>query len=152
MDVEEIHTLRERVERTRHIPRLAARRLAPAVLADVERYAGFYTQVYAAAASVSGASVLVGRRGRDVARPARPWLHGGLLAEVEALPPTRQIRSFDLRAGTNPRYPGGIPESGFRVVAPRSETTFQIESGSRCVLDIWGADSAFVRTSAKVQF
>lgn len=59
VDVAEIHTLRERVERTRHIPRLAARRLAPAVLADVERYAGFYTQVYAAAASVSGAEIVV---------------------------------------------------------------------------------------------
>jgi len=55
VDVERIHALRDAVERTRHIPRLAA----TAGSADVREYAGFYAKVYAAAADVAGAEVVV---------------------------------------------------------------------------------------------
>jgi hypothetical protein len=58
VDVSEIHDLRERVERTRHIPRLAGQ-LTAAQRADVERYVEYYRRVYDAAAAVSGAEVLV---------------------------------------------------------------------------------------------
>ncbi|RSM52053.1 sulfotransferase family protein [Actinoplanes sp. ATCC 53533] len=59
VDVERVRSLRDVVERTRHIPRLAGAQLPPAQLADVREYAAFYTRVYSAAAAVSGAQVVV---------------------------------------------------------------------------------------------
>ncbi|GAA3336911.1 hypothetical protein GCM10020358_11280 [Amorphoplanes nipponensis] len=59
VDVERVHALRGTVERTRHIPRLAGAQLPPAQRADVREYASFYAKVYAAAAAVSGARVVV---------------------------------------------------------------------------------------------
>jgi hypothetical protein len=56
VDVDRVHALRDSVERTRHIPRLAAAAEAPA---DVREYANFYARVYAAAAAVSGARVVI---------------------------------------------------------------------------------------------
>jgi Sulfotransferase family len=56
VDVARVRTLRNAVERTRHIPCLAAAQQAPD---DVREYAGFYARVYAAAAEVSGARVVV---------------------------------------------------------------------------------------------
>jgi hypothetical protein len=53
VDVDRILALRDRVERTRHIPRLAAGTL------DASEYAGFYARVYRAAADVSGVKVLI---------------------------------------------------------------------------------------------
>jgi len=55
VDVERIHALRDAVERTRHIPRL----MTTAGSTDVREYAGFYAKVYAAAADVAGARVVV---------------------------------------------------------------------------------------------
>ncbi len=59
VDVDRVHALRDTVERTRFIPRLAADRLPAGQLAAVREYAGFYSRVYAAAAEVSGAAVVV---------------------------------------------------------------------------------------------
>jgi hypothetical protein len=59
VDVDRVHALRDVVERTRHIPRLAGARLAPAQHAEVREYASYYAKVYAAAATVSGAQVVV---------------------------------------------------------------------------------------------
>jgi hypothetical protein len=56
VDVDRVHALRDSVERTRHIPRLASFSEAPD---DVREYAGYYGRVYAAAAEVSGAEVVV---------------------------------------------------------------------------------------------
>jgi hypothetical protein len=56
VDVDRVHALRDAVERTRHIPRLAAASEAPD---EVREYAGYYARVYAAAAEVSGARVVV---------------------------------------------------------------------------------------------
>jgi hypothetical protein len=55
VDIARVHSLRDAVERTRHIPRLAATGRS----ADVREYAGFYAKVYAAAADVAGARVVV---------------------------------------------------------------------------------------------
>ena len=55
VDVARVHALRHAVERTRHIPRLATAGASPAV----REYAGFYSRVYAAAAEVAGADVVV---------------------------------------------------------------------------------------------
>jgi hypothetical protein len=59
VDVARIHALRDAVERTRHIPRLAATLAAAGASADVREYAGYYARVYAAAADVAGAEVVV---------------------------------------------------------------------------------------------
>jgi Sulfotransferase family len=56
VDVARVHALRDAVERTRHIPRLAA---GPARTAEVREYAGFYSRVYAAAAEVGSATLVV---------------------------------------------------------------------------------------------
>lgn len=58
VDVHRVLMLRDLVERTRHIPRLATR--VPPQYADLIReYADYYARIYAAAANVSGASVVV---------------------------------------------------------------------------------------------
>ena len=56
VDVARVHALRAAVERTRHIPRLAA---AQQATDEVREYAGYYARVYAAAAEVSGARVVI---------------------------------------------------------------------------------------------
>ncbi len=56
VDVDRVHTLRDAVERTRHIPRLAS---ATTVSDEVREYASYYARVYAAAAEVSGARVVI---------------------------------------------------------------------------------------------
>jgi hypothetical protein len=56
VDVARVHALRDAVERTRHIPRLATASEPPS---DVREYADFYAKVYAAAAEVAGARVVV---------------------------------------------------------------------------------------------
>jgi hypothetical protein len=56
VDVDRVHALRDAVERTRHIPRLAS---ATAASDEVREYASYYARVYAAAAEVSGARVVV---------------------------------------------------------------------------------------------
>jgi hypothetical protein len=59
VDVDRVQALRDLVERTRHIPRLAGSRLPAAQRADVREYASFYARIYAAATEISGAAVLV---------------------------------------------------------------------------------------------
>jgi hypothetical protein len=56
VDVDRVHALRDSVERTRHIPRLASGQMP---MDEVREYAGFYARVYAAAAEVSGSAVVV---------------------------------------------------------------------------------------------
>jgi hypothetical protein len=56
VDVDRVHALSAAVERTRHIPRLAAASEAPP---EVREYASYYGRVYQAAAEVSGARVVV---------------------------------------------------------------------------------------------
>ena len=55
VDVARIHALRDAVERTRHIPRLATGRASN----QTREYASFYSRVYRAAAEVAGATVVV---------------------------------------------------------------------------------------------
>jgi len=56
VDVARVHALRDQVERTRHIPRLASGHMP---LDQVREYANFYARVYAAAAETAGAEVVV---------------------------------------------------------------------------------------------
>ncbi|MEV0393388.1 sulfotransferase [Polymorphospora rubra] len=59
VDVYRVLALKEAVERTRHIPRLAGSRLPDDLRDLVEEYAGYYRAIYTAAAEVSGATVVV---------------------------------------------------------------------------------------------
>ncbi len=59
VDVDAVLALRDRVERTRHIPALAVSRLARPRVHDIRAYASYYTRVYRAAAEVTGASVII---------------------------------------------------------------------------------------------
>ncbi|MEU8000100.1 sulfotransferase [Catellatospora sp. NPDC049111] len=61
VDVHRILALRDLVERTRHIPRLAgsSRLAAKDFAALVTEYADYYARIYAAAAETSGASVVI---------------------------------------------------------------------------------------------
>jgi hypothetical protein len=59
IDVVRVLALREAVDRSRHIPRLAGNRLPEPYQALVEEYADYYAQIYRAAAEVSGCPVLV---------------------------------------------------------------------------------------------
>nr|WP_229829886.1 sulfotransferase [Actinoplanes ianthinogenes] len=56
VDVDRVHALRDAVERTRHIPRLAA---CTTPTADVREYADYYARIYTAAAEISGAQLVV---------------------------------------------------------------------------------------------
>jgi hypothetical protein len=59
LDVARVLRLQQSVERTRHIPRLAARQLKTPHAVHVTTYADHYARVYRAAARVSGASVVL---------------------------------------------------------------------------------------------
>jgi hypothetical protein len=53
VDLDQVLALQDAIERTRYIPQLATGRI------DAREYADFYARVYAAAAEVSGASVMI---------------------------------------------------------------------------------------------
>ena len=59
VDVSRVLALRDSVERTRYIPRLAAARLPDRYREMVDEYVDLYTAVYRSAARVAGADVLV---------------------------------------------------------------------------------------------
>jgi hypothetical protein len=59
VDVDRVLRLQAAVERTRFVPRLARHRLAPHHRDQVTEYAEYYRRVYAAAARVTGATVVV---------------------------------------------------------------------------------------------
>jgi Sulfotransferase family len=59
VDVVRVLALRDAVERTRHIPRLAGRRLPDTHHPLVVEYADYYAQIYRAAAETAGAQVVV---------------------------------------------------------------------------------------------
>lgn len=59
VDVERIAALRATIDRTRHIPALAAKRLAPAQLQLVTEYAEYFEKIYLAAAKDTRARVVV---------------------------------------------------------------------------------------------
>jgi hypothetical protein len=59
VDRDEVLALKAEVDRTRYVPRLARRRLSDEQATAVRRYADLYARIYHAAASVSGAQVVV---------------------------------------------------------------------------------------------
>ncbi|GGJ99542.1 sulfotransferase [Pilimelia anulata] len=107
VDVDRVLALRDAVERTRHIPALAGRRLPARRRADVLAYGAYYAAVYRAAATVTGAAVLVDSSKHSALAHVLRWLHPGAL---------------DLRVAHVVRDPRGVAYSWTRTVArPEAE-------------------------------
>jgi hypothetical protein len=124
VDVDRVHALRDAVERTRHIPRLATAVEAPD---EVHEYAAFYSRVYAAAAAVSGASVVV-----DSSKHSA-------LAHV-----LRWAGDIDLRVVHVVRDPRGVAYSWTKTVArPETDGTEEMTrySPGRSAM-LWNAHNA----------
>jgi hypothetical protein len=91
VDVDRVHALRDIVERTRHIPRLAAAQLSTAQRADVREYADYYARVYAAAAEVSGARVVVDSSKHSALAHCLRWADGLDLRVVHVVRDARGV-------------------------------------------------------------
>ncbi|WP_306215594.1 sulfotransferase [Actinoplanes sp. RD1] len=91
VDVERVHALRDAVERTRFIPRLAAAQLPRELLLQVREYAGFYTRVYTAAAEVSGAQVVVDSSKHSALAHVLRWAGGIDLRVVHVVRDARGV-------------------------------------------------------------
>jgi hypothetical protein len=88
VDVDRVHALRDSVERTRHIPRLAAATDAPD---EVREYAGYYGRVYAAAAEVSGSPVVVDSSKHSALAHVLRWAAGVDLRVVHVVRDARGV-------------------------------------------------------------
>ena len=91
VDVDRVRTLRDLVERTRHIPRLAAAQLPAALRENVREYAGLYARVYAAAAEVSGAEVVVDSSKHSALAHVLRWADGVDLRVVHVVRDARGV-------------------------------------------------------------
>ena len=88
VDVDRVHALRDSVERTRYIPRLAAATDAPD---EVREYAGYYGRVYAAAAEVSGSPVVVDSSKHSALAHVLRWAAGVDLRVVHVVRDARGV-------------------------------------------------------------
>jgi len=59
VDVDRLDALAHAIERTRHIPMLSRRKVAPEALAQVREYTGYFSRLYRAAAAVAGVNVVI---------------------------------------------------------------------------------------------
>jgi hypothetical protein len=91
VDREEVLALKDRVDRTRHVPRLARRSLPQRQLADVRRYAELYTRIYRAAAEASGARVVVDSSKHASLAFALRWAEGLDLRVVHLVRDSRAV-------------------------------------------------------------
>ncbi|MFI5492682.1 sulfotransferase [Actinoplanes sp. NPDC051859] len=107
VDVDRVHALRDSVERTRFIPRLAAANLPPAQLADVREYASFYSRVYAAAAEVSGAEVVVDSSKHSALAHVLRWADDVDLRVVHVVRDARGVAYSWTKTVTRPETDGG---------------------------------------------
>lgn len=113
VDLDRVLRLQRQVERTRHIPRLALA-ARPSGRPEVAEYAGYYQRVYAAAAQVAGASLVVDSSKHG----ALAWClhHGGVdLRVVQVIRDARAVAYSWTRRVARPeshgeemtRYPPG---------------------------------------------
>lgn len=91
VDTAEVAVLKGQVDRTRHLPGLARARLPERQLAAVRRYAQLYTRVYAAAAEVSGAAVVVDSSKHASLAFALRWAEGLDLRVVHLVRDSRAV-------------------------------------------------------------
>jgi hypothetical protein len=72
--------------------------------------------------------------------------------EVVANRESPQIHRFPLRTGANPSYPGDVSEPEYRAVLPDRCRAVQIPRGARCILEVWGRQSALSRAEKTIDF
>ncbi|MEU3457131.1 sulfotransferase [Micromonospora sp. NPDC006766] len=87
----EMLALKRRVDRTRHIPRLAKSSLPPEQLADVRAYASHYTRIYRAALAVSGARIVVDSSKHASLAFALRWADGLVLRVLHLVRDSRAV-------------------------------------------------------------
>ena len=103
VDVDRVHALRDAVERTRYIPRLASAVEAPD---EVHEYAGYYARVYAAAADVSGAAVVVDSSKHSALAHVLRWADGVDLRVVHVVRDARGVAYSWTKKVTRPETDG----------------------------------------------
>jgi len=79
LDISRVLALRDAVERTRHIPLLARRRLAESRRGDVLAYGAYYAAIYRAAAAITGASVIVDSSKHSALAHCLRWMRPGAI-------------------------------------------------------------------------
>jgi hypothetical protein len=102
LDVARVLHLRDTVERTRYIPRLAGERLPSAQRGAVEEYAGYYSALYAAAAEVSGARVVVDSSKHSALAHCLRWSPGLDLRVVHVVRDARGVAYSWTKTVTRP--------------------------------------------------
>jgi hypothetical protein len=107
VDVDRVHTLRDTVERTRFIPRLAADRPPTAQLHAVREYAAFYARVYTAAAEVAGVEVVVDSSKHSALAHVLRWAEGVDLRVVHVVRDPRGVAYSWTKTVTRPETDGG---------------------------------------------
>ncbi|MFI7574329.1 sulfotransferase family protein [Micromonospora sp. NPDC049497] len=110
VDRDEVLALKDRVDRTRHIPRLARNSLSAAQLADVRRYADLYTRIYRAALAVSGARVVVDSSKHASLAFALRWADG---LDLRVLHLVRDSRAVAYSWGKQVRRPEVVDGEDF---------------------------------------
>ncbi|MEU2612559.1 sulfotransferase [Micromonospora sp. NPDC007271] len=110
VDREEMLALKDRVDRTRHIPRLARSSLSPAQLADVREYASRYTRIYRAALAVTGARVVVDSSKHASLAFALRWAEG---LDLRVLHLVRDSRAVAYSWGKQVRRPEVVDGEDF---------------------------------------
>lgn len=106
VDVDRVHALRDLVERTRHIPRLASTGLTANQQADVREYADYYARVYAAAGEVSGAAVVVDSSKHSALAHCLRWAQGLDLRVVHVVRDARGVAYSWTKTVTRPETDG----------------------------------------------
>ena len=103
VDVDRVHALRDAVERTRFIPRLAAASRPPA---EVLEYGAFYARVYAAAAEIAGARVVVDSSKHSALAHVLRWADGVDLRVVHVVRDARGVAYSWTKAVDRPETDG----------------------------------------------
>ncbi|KAB1903222.1 sulfotransferase [Micromonospora sp. AMSO31t] len=110
VDRDDVLALKDRVDRTRHIPRLAKNSLSAEQLADVRRYADLYTRIYRAALAATGARVVVDSSKHASLAFALRWAEG---LDLRVLHLVRDSRAVAYSWGKQVRRPEVVDGEDF---------------------------------------
>ncbi|PSK62441.1 hypothetical protein B0E53_05655 [Micromonospora sp. MH33] len=110
VDRDDVLALKDRVDRTRHIPRLAKNSLSAEQLADVRRYADLYTRIYRAALAATGARVVVDSSKHASLAFALSWAEG---LDLRVLHLVRDSRAVAYSWGKQVRRPEVVDGEDF---------------------------------------
>lgn len=126
LDVDEVLALKDRVDRTRNVPRLGLPVLRPSVRRDLGRYLDLYERVYTAARDVNGAAVVVDSSKHASLAYCLRWsrrldlriLHVVRDSPAVAYSWTKQVQRPEVTAGSDPSDNDLMPRYGaLRVIA-----------------------------------